>query len=91
MGRGHGEYRSVGKAADLDHSLLVPFSFCLTVLFSNRAIGIINFEKTFSKFKFIVGLETLLREGLSEPEFYCDLVYKFKKFIGRNKFCFQFR
>ena len=23
-----------------------------------------------------VGLKTLLREGLSEPEFYCDLVYK---------------
>ena len=26
-----------------------------------------------------VGLKTLLSEGLSEPEFYGDLVYKFKK------------
>ena len=62
---------------------------CLTAtVFSSRAIGIINFEKAFSKFyrrhyklisKFNVGLKTLLREGLSEPEFYCDLVYKFKK------------
>ena len=32
-----------------------------------------------------------LREGLSEPEFYGDLVYKFKKLIGRNDFSFQFR
>ena len=39
--------------------------------------------------KFNVGLKTLLREGLSEPEFYGDLVYKFKKLIGRNDFSFQ--
>ena len=31
------------------------------------------------------------REGLSEPEFYGDLVYKFKKLIGRIDFSFQFR
>ena len=28
---------------------------------------------------------------LSEPEFYGDLDYKFKKLIGRNDFSFQFR
>ena len=38
-----------------------------------------------------VGLKTLVREGLSEPEFYGDLVYKFKKLKGRNYFSFQFR
>ena len=38
-----------------------------------------------------VGLKTLLGEGLSETEFYGDLVYIFKKLIGRNKFSFQFR
>ena len=46
------------------------------------------YQKTFSKFyrrhyelvsKFIVGLKTLLHQGLSEPEFYGDLVYKLKK------------
>ena len=37
------------------------------------------------------GLKALLRDGLSEPEFYGDLVYKFKKLIGRNDFSFQFR
>ena len=45
-------------------------------------------RKTFSKFyrrhyelvsKFSVGSKTLLHQGLSEPEFYGDLVYKFKK------------
>ena len=34
---------------------------------------------------------TLLSEGLSEPEFYGDLVYKFKKLKGINDFSFQFR
>ena len=32
-----------------------------------------------------------LLEGPSEPEIYGDLVYKFKKVIGRKDFCFQFR
>ena len=50
-------------------------------------------RKTFSKFyrrhydlvlKFSAGLKSLLKQGLSEPEFYCDLVYKFKKIVGRN-------
>ena len=57
-------------------------------------------RKTFSKFyrrhyelisKYNVGLKTLLSEDLSEPEFYGDLVYKFKKIIGSNDFSFQFR
>ena len=33
---------------------------------------------------------TLLREDLSELEFYGELVNKFKKLIGRNDFSFQF-
>ena len=57
-------------------------------------------RKTFSKFyrrhyelisKYNVGLKTLLSEGLSKPEFYGDLVYKFKKLIGSNDFSFHFR
>ena len=49
--------------------------------------------KTFSKFYrrchdlisiFQVGLKSLLRQGLSEPEFYDDLVYKLKKIDGSN-------
>ena len=57
-------------------------------------------RKTFSKFyrrhyelvsKFNVGLKTLLHQGLSEPEFYGDLVYKFKKDVGRADFSDQFK
>ena len=57
-------------------------------------------RKTFSKFyrrhfelvsKFSVGLKTLLHQGLSEPEFYGDLVYKFKKIVGRAGFSDQFK
>ena len=55
--------------------------------------------KTFSKFyrryydlisKFQVGLKSLLRQGLSEPDFYGDLVYKLKKIVGSNNFSVQF-
>ena len=56
-------------------------------------------RKTFSKFyrryydlisKFQVGLKSLLHHGLSEPEFYGDLVYKLKKIVGSNNFSTQF-
>ena len=73
---------------------------CLTAKLLQQGYRYHKLRKTFSKFyrrhyeqisKFNVGLKTLLREGLSEPEFYGDLVYKFKKLIGRNDFSFQFR
>ena len=38
-----------------------------------------------------VGLKSLLHQGLSEPEFYGDLVYKFKIIEGRADFSDQFR
>ena len=38
-----------------------------------------------------VGLKSLLHLGLSEPEFYGDLVYKFKKIRGMTDFSDQFR
>ena len=40
--------------------------------------------------KFQVGLKSLLRQRLSEPEFYGDLVYKLKKIVGSNNFSAQF-
>ena len=40
--------------------------------------------------KYNVGLKTLLLEGLSEPGFYRDLVYKFRKVIGKNDFPYHF-
>ena len=59
-----------------------------------------KFRKAFSKFyhrhhklvsKFNVGLKSLLHQGLSEPEFYGDLVYKFKKVMDRTDCSDQFR
>ena len=41
-----------------------------------------------SKFKF--GLKSLLCQGLSEPNFYGDFVYKLKKIVGSNNFSAQF-
>ena len=38
-----------------------------------------------------VGLKTLLLQGLSEPEFFGDLVYKFRKIIGKNDFPYHFK
>ena len=56
-------------------------------------------QKTFSEFyrryydlisKFQIGPKSLLRQGLSEPKFYGDLVYKLKKIFGSNIFSAQF-
>ena len=43
-----------------------------------------------SKFN-TAGLKSLLKQALSEPEFYGDLVYKFEKSVGRTDFSDQFR
>ena len=59
----------------------------------------LKLRKTFSKFyrryydlisKFQIGLKSLLRQRLSEPEFYGVLVYKLKKIVGSNNFSVQF-
>ena len=41
--------------------------------------------------KFNIGLKTLLQKGISEPIFYGDLVYKFKRFVGKPNFSDQFK
>ena len=57
-------------------------------------------RKIFSKFykrhydlvsNFNVGLKSLLKQGLSEPEFYADLVCKFRKIVGRKDFLINLR
>ena len=65
----------------------------------NKTIGTINFAKVFfSKFyrqyydlisKFNVRRKSLLRQILSEPDFYGGLVYKLKKIVGPNNFTAQ--
>ena len=41
--------------------------------------------------KYNIGLRTLPLQGLSEPKFYGDLVYKFRKIINKNDFSFHFK
>ena len=72
----------------------------LTVKLLQQGYRYHKLRKTFSKFycrhyelvsNFNVRLKTLLHQGLSEPELYGDLVYKFKKVVGRANFSDQFR
>ena len=67
--------------------------------FLNQGYRYHKLRKAFSKFyrrhsdlvsKFNVGLKSLLQQGLSEPEFYGDLVYKFRKIYACNDFSTQF-
>ena len=57
-------------------------------------------RKAFSKFyhrhselivKYNIGLKTLLQQGISEPIFYGDLAYKFKRIVGKPNFSDQFK
>ena len=57
-------------------------------------------HKVFSKFyrrhsalveKYCVSLKTLLHQCISEPEFYGDLVYRFRKIVEKSNFSEQFR
>ena len=57
-------------------------------------------HKMFAKFywrhydlvsKFNMGLKSLLKQGLSEPELYGNLVCKFKKIVGQTDFSDHFR
>ena len=59
-----------------------------------------KFRKAFSKFyrrhfelvsKYNTGLRSLLLQDLSEPEFYGDLVYKFRKIVGKTEFSDRFK
>ena len=57
-------------------------------------------RKAFSKFyhrhseltvKYNTGLIIFLQQGISEPKFYGDLVYKFKQIVGKPNFSDQFK
>ena len=62
-------------------------------------MGIINPAKHFRKFyrghfelieKYHVSLKKLMQQGICNPEFYGDLVYKFEKIIGNPNLSFYF-
>ena len=73
---------------------------CLTAKLLKQGYRYHKLRKFFSKFYrrhyelisiFNVGLKSLLHQGLSEPEFYGDFVYKFKKIRCMTDFSDQFR
>ena len=72
----------------------------LTAKLLRQGYRYFKLRKAFSKFyrrqstlveKYSVSLKTLLQRGISEPEFYGDLVYRFKKIVGKSNFPEQFR
>ena len=72
----------------------------LTAKLLRQGYRYFKLRKAFSKFyrrhsalleKYSVSLKTLLQQGISEPEFYGDLVYRFRKIVGKSNFPEQFR
>ena len=70
----------------------------LTTKLLRQGYRYFKLRKAFSKFyrsalleKYSVSLKTLLQQGISEPEFYGDLVYRFRKIVGKSNFSEQFR
>ena len=70
----------VGNFAFLD------FAF----LFNCTPVGRTSNSMTVLTSKFQIEYKSLLRQGLSEPEVYGDLVYTLKKIVGSNNFSAQF-
>ena len=71
----------------------------LTVKILRQGYRYHKLRKAFSKFyrrhsglveKYNVSLKKLLQQGISEPEFYGDLVYRMRKIMGKSIFFFFF-
>ena len=65
----------------------------LTAKLLRQGYRYFKLRKAFSKFyrrhsalleKYSVSLKTLLQQGISEPEFYGDLGYRFRKIVGKS-------
>ena len=74
-------------------------NLCLTAKLLKQGYRYHKIRKAFSKFyhrhselivKYNIGLKTILQQGISEPVFYGDLVYKFKRIVGKPNFSDQF-
>ena len=72
----------------------------LTAKLLRQGYRYLKLRKAFLKFyrrhsalveKYSVSLKTLLQQSISEPEFYGDLVNRFRKIVGKSNFSEQFR
>ena len=75
-------------------------NFFLTAKLLKQGYRYHKIRKAFFKFyhrhseltvKYNIGLKTLLQQGISEPIFYGDLVYKFKRIVGKPNFSDQLK
>ena len=72
----------------------------MTANLLNKGYRYNKIRKAFSKFyhrhselyvKYDIGLKILMQQGISEPIFYGDLVYKSKRIVGKPNFSDQFK
>ena len=72
----------------------------LTAKLLRQGYHYFKIRKAFSKFyrrnsalveKYSVSLKSLLQQDISKPEFYGDLVYRFRKIVGKSNFSEQFK
>ena len=87
----------------LDSLILSDFNYhnkALTAKLLRQGCRYFILRKAFSKFyrrhsalveKYSVSLKTFLQQSISEPEFYGDLVYRFRKIVGKSNFSESFR
>ena len=77
------------------HNMTIYCFQCLTAKLLKQGYRYHKLRKEFSKFyrrhfelieKYHVSLKKLMQQGICNPEFYGDLVYKFKKIIGNPNF-----
>ena len=99
----YGVYISQHKIRQSSSSNLNDFNYrnkALTAKLLRQGYRYFKLRKAFSKFyrrhsalleKYSVSLKTLLQQGISEPEFYGDLVYRFRTTVGKSNFSEQFR
>ena len=94
----YGVYISQTIRFDRASSNLDDFNYrnkALTAKLLRQGYRYFKLRKAFSKYyrrhsalleKYSVSLKTLLQQGISEPEFYGDLVYRFRKIVGKSNF-----
>ena len=69
--------------------LFYVLPYVVLVFFSPFSIAITSHSALVQKYS--VSLKTLPQQGISEPELYVDLVYRFRKNVGKSNFSEQFR
>ena len=63
----------------------------MKLFFLNNTPGVKNGAALGVTYFTYIGIKTPLQQGISEPIFYGDLVYKFKRIVGKSNFSDQFK